>query len=240
MESLYDALATAARKEGLRAFLPIGQVGKWICYGFVEADDSWALGKAQTTHNIDYMMRSEAEVMDPFICYSPRKSTLSTGPTQRHWEELNVLLSELKHKNEDGPICLKRLTLLQDQLSEQTRVMPDLEDEQSQQVELLTSIILEYVVSVTRLDMNVQKRFNLESNLGIIEPDTESDSDEEEDEYEQTSERQLELRRMETALAQVVVSMETANTHTSRGAMGIVANYSGYIYSAWWQMISKR
>ncbi|ETK72916.1 hypothetical protein L915_20081, partial [Phytophthora nicotianae] len=46
--------------------------------------------------------------------------------------------------------------------------MPDLEDEQSQQVELLTSIILEYVVSVTRLDMNVQKRFNLESNLGII------------------------------------------------------------------------
>ncbi|ETL26361.1 hypothetical protein L916_19953, partial [Phytophthora nicotianae] len=63
--------------------------------------------------------------------------------------------------------------------------------------------------------------------MEVKEPDTESDSDEEEDEYEQTSERQLELRRMETALAQVVVSMETANTHTSRGAMGIVANYSG-------------
>ncbi|KAG6612875.1 uncharacterized protein IUM83_11799 [Phytophthora cinnamomi] len=136
LQSLYHAIAVKAKvpEDGLRVFLPVGRDGEWISCGWDDTEDSWALSTGHTTDNIDYMLRDEAEIKDPFALVSapdnygsnahilvtvrgctPKKSAIGVlGKRGRYWDKLYESLSESNRSGgvdiDVGPVRLDKVS----------------------------------------------------------------------------------------------------------------------------------
>jgi hypothetical protein len=259
-------------------------------YWDIESDDCWAL-RGQITDNIEYMMRSEAEVMDPFELAAaarttklnlhllvavpgcnPRKSASSVlGIRTRHWDGLSLLLAKLKRPSQNGPVSLAKVRwehiweqydelpykqpcqtigedaakAITDAMAKKVGDLPSFSGYAFQESHLLLSAMLTSASEVVGCDpaWEIQAGYSLQSNLGVVdvrgnadfvislgdkcvcvmearEAEPTGDSSEEEDDDEPK-----ELRIMGNGLAQVVVAVETVNTHPHQRALGIVTSY---------------